>query len=72
MKSVLADAQTGQLRSALSEKEAIECAKGQIKRYSYNKKVEYLTEAGPHHEYRKSLCPHMQLHSLGNAPVHGY
>lgn len=66
MNSVLADAHTGQLRSALSDKEAIECAKGRLKDTATIEKVEYLTETGPHHEYREKPLPAYAITFSGN------
>lgn len=66
MNSVLADAHTGQLRSALSEKEAIECAIGRLKDTATIEKIEYLTETGPHHEYREKPLPAYAITFSGN------
>jgi hypothetical protein len=53
----LADAKTGELRPALSEKEAIELAKTHFKEDVSVSKVEYLTTTNGHHEYREQPLP---------------
>jgi uncharacterized protein YpmB len=53
----LADAQTGELRSALSEKEAIRVAQRAFSNEASVKQVEYLTSTNGHHEYREQPLP---------------
>ncbi|MBC9914504.1 PepSY domain-containing protein [Chitinophaga varians] len=53
----LADAYTGQLRSPLTEEEAVEVAKDRFNGAPTVKQVEYLTATGGHHEYRESALP---------------
>lgn len=53
----LANAETGQLRGALSREEAIEIAKARFNGKSELKTVEYLTNADGHHEYRGNPLP---------------
>ncbi len=53
----LADAQTGELRLALSEKEAIKIAQRAFSDEAIVKKVEYLTNTNGHHEYREQPLP---------------
>jgi uncharacterized membrane protein YkoI len=53
----LADAQTGVLRSPLSEDEAIKIAKNSFVNEGKVSKVEYLTNTNGHHEYREQPLP---------------
>ena len=53
----LADAKTGELRTALSEKEAIEIAKKAFSENAQIKQIEYLTTTNGHHEYREQPLP---------------
>ena len=53
----LADAQTGEIRAALSEKEAVEIAKKAFSDNAQVKQVEYLTTTNGHHEYREQPLP---------------
>lgn len=53
----LANAETGSLRSPLTEKEAIEVAKMRFNGDAIVKKVEYLTKVNGHHEYRENVLP---------------
>jgi len=53
----LANAETGELRGALSKEEAIELAKSRFNGEPELKSVEYLTSADGHHEYRENPLP---------------
>ena len=53
----LANAETGELRAALTEKEAIEVAKGAFSDTAKVKLVEYLSNTNGHHEYREQPLP---------------
>ncbi|WP_276496254.1 hypothetical protein [Pontibacter litorisediminis] len=53
----LAHAETGKLLAPLTEAEAVQVAKGQVADPQAVEKVEYLTEAGGHHEYRGKPLP---------------
>jgi len=53
----LADAKTGELRPALSEKEAVEIAKKAFSENAQIKQIEYLTTTNGHHEYREQPLP---------------
>ncbi len=53
----LADAKTGELRTALSEKEAVEIAKKAFSDNAQVKQIEYLTTTNGHHEYREQPLP---------------
>ncbi len=53
----LANAQTGQLRNALTKDEAIEVAKRRFNGEPTIKSVEYLTATNNHHEYRENPLP---------------
>jgi uncharacterized iron-regulated membrane protein len=53
----LADAQTGELRSGLSEKEAIAIATNAFSNVAKVKQVEYLITTNGHHEYREQPLP---------------
>lgn len=53
----LANAETGQLRSPLTEEEAIEVAKMRFNGEPKVASVEYLTTTNGHHEYRESPLP---------------
>lgn len=53
----LANASTGELRSALSKSEAIEVAQRNFSDDAKIKQVEYLTTTNGHHEYRESPLP---------------
>ena len=53
----LADAQTGELRSALSEKEAVKVAEKTFSEEATIKQVEYITNTSGHHEYRTQPLP---------------
>ncbi|MDX5423251.1 MAG: PepSY domain-containing protein [Hymenobacteraceae bacterium] len=53
----LANAATGHLLPALTEAEAVVVAKSQVADPVQVEKVEYLTEVGPHHEYREKPLP---------------
>ncbi|QCR25337.1 PepSY domain-containing protein [Pontibacter sp. SGAir0037] len=53
----LANAETGQFISPLSESEAITVARNQVTAPIKVEKVEYLTEVGSHHEYREKPLP---------------
>lgn len=53
----LASAETGELRAPLDEKEAVRIAKSNLKDPVQLDKVEYLTSAGSHHEYRGKPLP---------------
>ena len=57
VKVQLANAETGQFISPLSESEAITVAKNQVTNPVKVEKVEYLTEVGSHHEYREKPLP---------------
>ncbi|GAB3200848.1 putative iron-regulated membrane protein [Pontibacter aydingkolensis] len=57
VKVQLANAETGQLVSALTEKEAVNVARAQMADPIKVEKVEYLTEVGSHHEYRGKPLP---------------
>lgn len=54
---VLADAVSGAIRPALSEKEAVELAKIQFNGEPNVENVTYLTDTNGHHEYRESPLP---------------
>ncbi|MFN0214387.1 MAG: hypothetical protein ACKVT2_09050 [Saprospiraceae bacterium] len=56
-KVCLADALTGSLRPALTENEAVLVAQNRYAGKGKVKSVEYLTEAGGHHEYRENPLP---------------
>lgn len=53
----LANAETGDLRPALSKKEAIEIARNSFSANAKLKKVEYLTSTNGQHEYREQPLP---------------
>ena len=53
----LANAETGVLRSALTEKEAIEVAKNHFNGEPVIKEVAYITNTDAYHEYRKQPLP---------------
>jgi uncharacterized membrane protein YkoI len=53
----LANAKTGELRTALSKEEAIEIAKKNFTNDTPVKSVEYLTNTNGHHEYREQPLP---------------
>jgi len=53
----LAQANTGELRNALSKEEAIKIAQKSFYKDAMVSQVEYLTNAGQHHEYRESPLP---------------
>lgn len=53
----LADAVSGELRTALSENEAIEIAKKSLAKKPIIIKTEFLTSTNGHHEYRKQPLP---------------
>ncbi|ARS35424.1 PepSY domain-containing protein [Pontibacter actiniarum] len=53
----LANAATGQFISPLSEEEAVAVAKRQLADPVKVEEVAYLTEVGPHHEYREKPLP---------------
>jgi hypothetical protein len=53
----LADAKTGQLRGPLTEKEAVAVAARHFSCDPVLEKVEYLTDAHAHHEYRENPLP---------------
>jgi uncharacterized membrane protein YkoI len=53
----LANAQTGEIRPALSEKEAVEIAQKSFSDDAKVKQVEYLTTTNGHHEYREQPLP---------------
>lgn len=53
----LANAETGEIRNALTETESIEIAKTNFSDTSKVKQVEYLTTTNGHHEYRESPLP---------------
>lgn len=53
----LADAQTGEIRPALSEKEAVEIAKKAFSDDAQVKQIEYITTTNGHHEYREQPLP---------------
>ena len=53
----LANATTGELRTALSKEEAIEIAKKNFTNDTPVKSVEYLTNTNGHHEYREQPLP---------------
>lgn len=56
-KIALVDAETGQLRPPLTEKEAVEVAKTGFAGQANVQKIERLDEVGGHHEYRESPLP---------------
>ncbi|WP_192823889.1 PepSY domain-containing protein [Rufibacter sp. LB8] len=56
-KTRLANAETGQLRSALGKDEAVQLAQYNVVEPALVGKVEYLTEVGSHHEYREKPLP---------------
>ena len=56
-KTQLANAKTGELRTALSKEEAIEIAKKNFINETPVKSVEYLTNTNGHHEYREQPLP---------------
>ncbi|MCP9757348.1 hypothetical protein EGI26_19475 [Lacihabitans sp. CCS-44] len=53
----LANAQTGELRNALTENEAVNIAKNSFSKEAEISKVEYLTTTNGHHEYREQPLP---------------
>lgn len=53
----LVHAGTGKLRTPLSKEEAVRLAKSNVVEPALVEKVEYLTEAGSHHEYRGKPLP---------------
>ncbi|MBP8156000.1 MAG: hypothetical protein KAX81_03165 [Leadbetterella sp.] len=53
----LANAQTGELRNALTENEAVNIAKNSFSKEAELSKVEYLTTTNGHHEYREQPLP---------------
>jgi uncharacterized membrane protein YkoI len=53
----LADAQTGELRTALSQKEAVAIATKAFSDTAKVKQIEYLTTTNGHHEYREQPLP---------------
>lgn len=58
----LYNAQTGELKPEITENEAREIAQIYIKGDLGIKSMEYLTEAGPHHEYRGRPLPAWAVH----------
>lgn len=60
--SKLFDAQSGVLHSEISETEAREIVQIYIKDDLQIREMEYLTETGPHHEYRGSALPVWAVH----------
>ena len=64
----LADARTGQLRGDLTKAEATVLAQRRFAGPSDVERVEYLTNASGHHEYREKPCPPTQSRS-GNPPT---
>lgn len=54
---ILADAQTGAIRNAISKTEAEEIAKESFNGAPVIKSTEYLAAAGSHHEYREKPLP---------------
>jgi hypothetical protein len=60
--SKLFHAKSGKLHSEISEAEAREIAQIYIKENIQIRKIEYLTEAGAHHEYRGSSLPAWAIH----------
>ncbi|MCP9768969.1 hypothetical protein EGI22_13700 [Lacihabitans sp. LS3-19] len=56
-KTQLANAETGELRPALSEKEATQMAQEAFSNDAKIEKVEYLETTNGHHEYRESPLP---------------
>lgn len=61
-KSKLFDAQSGVLHSEISETDAREIVQIYIKDDLQIREMEYLTETGPHHEYRGSALPVWAVH----------
>ncbi len=57
IKIQLANAKTGELRTALSKEESIEIAKKNFLNETPVKSVEYLTNTNGHHEYREQPLP---------------
>lgn len=53
----LADAETGDLRSSLTKKEAVEMAQKNFTDDAKIKQIEYLTSTSGHHEYREQPLP---------------
>jgi hypothetical protein len=53
----LANAQTGKLRNALTENEAVNIAKNSFSKEAEISKVEYLSTTNGHHEYREQPLP---------------
>jgi hypothetical protein len=53
----LANAQTGELRNALTENEAVDIAKNSFSKEAELRKVEYLTTTNGHHEDREQPLP---------------
>ncbi|RNI26490.1 hypothetical protein [Rufibacter latericius] len=53
----LANAMTGELRSPVSKKEALQIARNTVKEPAEVEKTEYLTQVGGHHEYREKPLP---------------
>ncbi|MDF2157642.1 PepSY domain-containing protein [Algoriphagus sp. CAU 1675] len=58
----LYNAQTAELKGEITEEEAKEIAKIYIKGNFGIKEAEYLTQAGPHHEYRGRPLPAWAIH----------
>ena len=56
-KTQLAHAQTGELRPALAESEALSLAKSRLNVVAEMEKSEYLTTTNGHHEYREKPLP---------------
>lgn len=53
----LADAQTGELKKALTKTEAINLAKSRLAKIADIESVQYLTNTNGHHEYREKPLP---------------
>jgi hypothetical protein len=68
----LVEAQSGKLRPALSENEAIEVANKMLKKPLKVKEVKYLTETNGHHEYRESALPAYSIHYESNNHLTAY
>lgn len=59
---MLYDAETGEEKSEISEEEAKKIANGYIKGGLGIESIEYLTEVGPHHEFREKPLPAWAIH----------
>ena len=66
IKTILANAITGELKEPLTEPEAIAVAKSRLKHPEEPASVKYITETNGHHEYREKPLPAYAITFKGN------